>query len=272
MGIVRAIQVARTPGGSFARLALVWTVLPLLFFSFAQTKLPNYIALLFPALAIVVGMWFAQVSRGADRRPALISAATVPLTVGCIAFAIVMFGRSNQLAISAVGPQLVVLAAGMLVGSLLVVVSLARSPLRAAAPYILALTSLVLVLFHRVRRRAGCRRSQTDRAHGGDHQRPARAGRYRRDPGRLGRKRAGVLYAPRRSEHRSGRRRQFSADGVRCGGRVRRHPANRRRPALEALAQRANRTMTTLDTNGRTVLIRVDGGPAVRPVDPKSRT
>jgi 4-amino-4-deoxy-L-arabinose transferase-like glycosyltransferase len=147
MAGIRAWQTARTPDGALARLALVWTVLPLVFFSLAQTKLPNYAALLLPAPAIITGMWFAKVSRGADRRAALISAAVVPLTVGCIAFAIIAFGRTNNLAIGAVAPQLVVLALGMLAGSVVVMVSLARPALRAAAPYALALTSLVLVYF-----------------------------------------------------------------------------------------------------------------------------
>jgi hypothetical protein len=147
MGLVRAWQTARTPNGALARLALVWTVLPFVFFSAAQTKLPNYIALVFPALAIIVGMWFAQLSRGQDRRAAVISAAIVPLTVGCIAFAIVAFGRSNKLAISAVGPQLATLAIGMLAGSLATVASIAIPRLRSAAPYVLAVTSVLLVFF-----------------------------------------------------------------------------------------------------------------------------
>ncbi len=147
MGIVRAWRAAREPGGALARLALVWTVLPFLFFSAAQTKLPNYIALIFPALAVIVGLWFERISRGADRRAALISAAVVPVTVGCIAFAIVAFGRSNQLAIGAVEPQLVTLAVGMLLGSLATVATIGRRDGRVAAPYVLAVTSLVLVLF-----------------------------------------------------------------------------------------------------------------------------
>jgi 4-amino-4-deoxy-L-arabinose transferase-like glycosyltransferase len=147
MGLARAWQTAHSPDGALARLAIVWTVLPFVFFSAAQTKLPNYIALIFPALAIIVALWFAQISRGADRRAALISAAVVPLTVGCIAFAIVAFGRSNKLAISAVGPQLAVLAVGMLGGSLATVAAIARPAWRATAPYVLGATGLVLVLF-----------------------------------------------------------------------------------------------------------------------------
>jgi 4-amino-4-deoxy-L-arabinose transferase-like glycosyltransferase len=147
MSFYRAGQAVREPGGALLRLSLVWTVLPFVFFSAAQTKLPNYIALLFPALSIVVGIWFAQVSRGADRRAAVVSAAVVPLTVGCIAFAIVAFGRSNQIALAAVGPQLLILAAGMLTGSLATVATIGRPAWRAGAPYVLAATSLLLVLF-----------------------------------------------------------------------------------------------------------------------------
>jgi 4-amino-4-deoxy-L-arabinose transferase-like glycosyltransferase len=147
MALLRGWQVARTPRGAFARFAIVWTVLPFVFFSAAQTKLPNYIALVFPALAVIVGGWFAGVSRGADRRAALISAAIVPVTLGCIAFAIVAFGQSNRLAISAVGPQLLILAGGMIGGSLATIVALARPVWRGAAPYVLASTGFVLVLF-----------------------------------------------------------------------------------------------------------------------------
>jgi 4-amino-4-deoxy-L-arabinose transferase-like glycosyltransferase len=147
MSFLRALQAVREPGDSLARLTIVWTIVPFGFFSVAQTKLPNYIALIFPALAIIAGVWFAHVSRGADRRAALISAAVVPLTVGCIAFAIVVFGRTNQLAISAVGPQLLTLAVGMLAGSLATVTTIGFPAWRGVAPYILATTSLLLVLF-----------------------------------------------------------------------------------------------------------------------------
>jgi 4-amino-4-deoxy-L-arabinose transferase-like glycosyltransferase len=143
----RAAKAALVARGSLARLAIVWAVLPFVFFSAAQTKLPNYIALMFPALAIVVGVWFDAVSRGADRRAAVISAAVVPLTVGCIAFAIVAFGRSNQLAVGTVEPQLLTLAIGMLAGSIATVAAIARPAWRTGSPYVLALTSVVLVLF-----------------------------------------------------------------------------------------------------------------------------
>jgi 4-amino-4-deoxy-L-arabinose transferase-like glycosyltransferase len=233
--------------------------LPLLFFSLAQTKLPNYVALLLPALAIMVGSWFAGVSRGADRRPALISAAVVPLTIGCIAFAIVAFGRSNQLAIEAVEPQLVILAIGMLAGSLVVLISLARPALRAAAPYALALTSLVLVLFIVFVGEPVAERLKPIAP-------MAAIINAQRAPGDVVAIRGvsggnGLVF--------------YTAPGVRsidpdddrsflravCAGEAA-FVVTRLAdvPALEALAERVNRKVTSLDANGRTVLIRVDGG------------
>ena len=147
VALARAWTAAQERDGALARLAIVWTVLPLVFFSLAQTKLPNYIALEFPALAILVALWFDRISAGVDRRAALISASVVPLTVGCIAFAIVLFGKDNHLALAAVAPQLITLAVGMLVGSLATVAAIAVTRFRAWAPYVLAATSLILVLF-----------------------------------------------------------------------------------------------------------------------------
>jgi 4-amino-4-deoxy-L-arabinose transferase-like glycosyltransferase len=260
MGVVRAFQAARTAGGGLARLALVWTVLPLVFFSLAQTKLPNYIALIFPALAIVVGMWFAQVSRSADRRPALISAAVVPLTVGCIAFAIVAFGRSNQLAIGAVGPQLVTLAVGMLAGSLVVMLSLARPASRAAAPYLLALTSLVLVYFIVFVGEPVAERLKPIAP-------MAAIIDAQREPGDIVAIRGvsggnGLIFytAPGVRSIDPDDDRSFLQTVCAAGTAF---IVTRRADVemLEALAKRVNRTVTSLDANGRTVLVRVDGGP-----------
>jgi 4-amino-4-deoxy-L-arabinose transferase-like glycosyltransferase len=144
-----ALRAARGPDGGFARLAIVWTVVPLLFFSFASTKLPNYVALLLPALAILVALWFERVRAGEDRRAAVVSAATIPVFVGLVAFAIGVFTRSNRLDVdvAAVNHQLVFLGAAMLVGSVLTVVAIARRSTAQWSPYVLALTSGALVLF-----------------------------------------------------------------------------------------------------------------------------
>ena len=147
VGFARAIVRAGRDDGSFARLAIVWSIVPLVFFSFAQTKLPNYIALEFSALAIVVALWFERIDAGDDTRAATISAAVVPFTVGAIGFAVAVFGRTNKLPTAELAPQLLTLGAGMIVGSLATVVAIVREPWRAAAPYVLGVTSLVLVSF-----------------------------------------------------------------------------------------------------------------------------
>jgi 4-amino-4-deoxy-L-arabinose transferase-like glycosyltransferase len=147
VGFARAIARAARADGSFARLAVVWAIVPLVFFSFAQTKLPNYIALEFTALAIVVALWFEQIDAGADTRAATISAAVVPFTVGAIGFAVAVFGRNNKLPIAELAPQLLTLGIGMIVGSLATVAAIVRAPWRPVAPYVLGLTSLVLVSF-----------------------------------------------------------------------------------------------------------------------------
>ncbi|MFN2461594.1 MAG: ArnT family glycosyltransferase [Candidatus Velthaea sp.] len=149
VGFVRACRAAHAPEGAFARLAIVWALIPLVFFSCAQTKLPNYIALEFPALAIIVALWFERISAGRDRRAALASAAVVPLTVGFLTLATSIFGKDNHLtaAMTAVAPQLFTLVAGMLAGSIATVVVIALPRVRPAAPYVLAATSLALVNF-----------------------------------------------------------------------------------------------------------------------------
>ncbi len=82
VAVAAALQDARRPRGAFARLAIVWAAVPFLFFSFASTKLPNYVALMLPALAILVALWFQRVRAGDDRHAAVISAASIPVFVG----------------------------------------------------------------------------------------------------------------------------------------------------------------------------------------------
>ncbi|HEY4440222.1 MAG TPA: glycosyltransferase family 39 protein [Candidatus Elarobacter sp.] len=144
-----ALREARARDGAFARLAIVWTVIPFVFFSFANTKLPNYIALLLPALAIMVALWFDRMRAGADRRAAVISAATIPVFIGLVAFAIGAFSRSNRLDVdlATLNHQLVFLGVAMLAGSVLTAIAIARRDLAEWSPYVLALTSGALVLF-----------------------------------------------------------------------------------------------------------------------------
>jgi 4-amino-4-deoxy-L-arabinose transferase-like glycosyltransferase len=147
--VVAALRVVGESRAAFARFALSWAIVPFVFFSFAGTKLPNYVALLLPALAILVALLFEGVARGRDRRAAMLSAATIPLLVGLVAFALIVFSNTNRLEVglAAVVPYLVVLGVVMFAGSLFTVVALARRGYSGWAPFVLAATSGALVLF-----------------------------------------------------------------------------------------------------------------------------
>ena len=144
-----AIDTARTRDGSFERLALVWAVVPVLFFSFAQTKLPNYVALMLPALAILVALWFERLAGGASRRAATWSAAAVVLLIGALGAAIAGFIGANHLeaATAVVLPKVEILGLLLLAGSLATVVAIATRRGGPFAPYLLGATSGALVLF-----------------------------------------------------------------------------------------------------------------------------
>ncbi len=142
-----AFLTARTRQGSFARLALVWAIVPFVFFSLAQTKLPNYIALEWPALAILVGLYFEHAANGA-RRSALIAASTIPLFLGGIAIGIPIFAAASKIKgdIGGLSLDLALIGATMFVGSALTVAALAIRRTGAFAPYVLGLASTIAVL------------------------------------------------------------------------------------------------------------------------------
>lgn len=145
---VRELQVPHDPQlARLVRLAFTWITVPFLFFSFAETKLPNYVALEFPALALITALYFEGVARKGGSRSAIVSAATVPVTIGALAFAIWLFTRNNQLTveIARAVPPLVGMAAAIFAGSLLTAVLLTRPQTARFAPYALALAALIAV-------------------------------------------------------------------------------------------------------------------------------
>ncbi|HEY6327423.1 MAG TPA: glycosyltransferase family 39 protein [Candidatus Cybelea sp.] len=139
-GIAQDRQTAR-----LVRLSLAWIVMPLLFFSFARTKLPNYVALELPALAVITALYFEAVVRRARTRSAVISAVTVPVTIGALAFAIWLFTRNNRLAgeVALAVPPLLGMAAAIFAGSLLTALLVARPRSARAAPYALAFAATI---------------------------------------------------------------------------------------------------------------------------------
>ncbi len=150
MAIVYAVRQLRGDSpmpepAPLVRLAIVWIVMPLLFFSFARTKLPNYVALEFPALAVITALYFDAVARKGGTRSAIISAATVPFTIGALALAIALFTRNNRLTAEVAGavPPLLAMAAAIFAGSLLTALLVARKQTARLAPYALALAAIV---------------------------------------------------------------------------------------------------------------------------------
>lgn len=134
---------------SLMRLAFVWMVLPFLFFSFAHTKLPNYIALEFPALSIAVAVYFEAVVERVRSRSALISTAAVPLTILMLAIAIVWFSHDNRLTgdLHNVAIDLIAVGAAIFVGSLATFVILAAARRTVPAPYVLGISMVLAVAF-----------------------------------------------------------------------------------------------------------------------------
>jgi 4-amino-4-deoxy-L-arabinose transferase len=129
-------KAAREGAGDVERLAIVWTVVPLVFFSLAQTKLPNYIALEFPALAALVGLWFDRVAQTHERRAAIAWAMLVPLSLGVLGIAIVIFSANNRLSAGLASLQTMGAVLGTIIfaGWALTLAFLARRSMNAFAP------------------------------------------------------------------------------------------------------------------------------------------
>ncbi len=140
---------ANAPGDGeharLVRLGFIWAALPFVFFSCAQTKLPNYIALEFPALALITALYFDAIVRKGGTRSAVISAAIVPASIGALAFAIWLFTRNNRLTaeVQTAVPPLLAMGATIFAGSLLTALLLCRPKSVRVAPYALAAAALV---------------------------------------------------------------------------------------------------------------------------------
>lgn len=134
--------------GSLARLALVWAIVPFVFFSFARTKLPNYIALELPALAILVALWFDGVVDRDDRRPALAWTAVVPATIALLGVAVATFSRNNRLSadLAQVRSDLLVLGIVVFAGSVACFVLLLARRTAPLAPFALGATSVTALV------------------------------------------------------------------------------------------------------------------------------
>jgi len=149
--VAAAWRQARAPDGlsvHVARLALVWSVVPFVFFSLARTKLPNYLALELPALAMLVALWFDQLALGERRRSAMIATAVIPLTIGVVAIAIAMYAHDAHIiaGTEAVIGDLTTMGAIILAGSI-ATLALLWARKTESAPYAFAATAIVMVTY-----------------------------------------------------------------------------------------------------------------------------
>ncbi len=133
--------------GSLARLALVWAVVPFVFFSLAKTKLPNYIALELPAFAILVAVWFDRVAERSERREALAWTALVPVTIVGLGFAMSAFSHDNRLTadLAQIRADFIDLGVVILLGSLACFACLLTRRWAWAGPFALGAASVLVM-------------------------------------------------------------------------------------------------------------------------------
>ncbi|MDP9018673.1 MAG: glycosyltransferase family 39 protein [Candidatus Eremiobacteraeota bacterium] len=148
--MVYGINQARNSGvddgnRGLVRLALIWIVMPFLFFSFAKTKLPNYIALELPGLALLVALYFESIVQRYRRRSLMISAAAIPVTIACLAVAIVMFSHQNRLTADAhnLSGDLLAVGGALFVGSILTTLLFLSERTALYAPHVLGAASFI---------------------------------------------------------------------------------------------------------------------------------
>ena len=139
--------------GELARLAIVWLVVPLVFFSLAKTKLPNYLALALPGPAILVGLFLDTVAERAKSRGAIVASVFAPLMVALLGVAISIFSRQNHLGgdLAEMTHHLTLMGAVLLVGSIAALVlyvaeQTTLAPFALGASLVIAIDVLALAI------------------------------------------------------------------------------------------------------------------------------
>lgn len=94
---LRALKESRD---SLLALAWIWAVVPILFFSFSESKLPGYILPVFPALALIIGAEVERFMEGEVSRTLKTAAWLTSLTLVGVGIGFVIFLRSESVNIS----------------------------------------------------------------------------------------------------------------------------------------------------------------------------
>jgi 4-amino-4-deoxy-L-arabinose transferase-like glycosyltransferase len=85
---------------SVLALAWIWAIVPVLFFSFSESKLPGYILPAFPALAIIVGSEIDRFLRGESSKILLLAAWMTAITLVGIGVGFIIYTRSEAIRVS----------------------------------------------------------------------------------------------------------------------------------------------------------------------------
>jgi 4-amino-4-deoxy-L-arabinose transferase-like glycosyltransferase len=109
--VPQALRAAWRERGDDERFLLLFALLPFVFFSLAQTKLPNYIAIMFPALGVLVGRVLAPaIQEDDDRRTRMPLLATL-VALWIVVAAVAVYGRGHMSGdLLALSPSLELLA------------------------------------------------------------------------------------------------------------------------------------------------------------------
>ena len=97
VGRLRSLKGSRD---SLLALAWIWAVLPVLFFSFSESKLPGYILPVFPALAVIIGVEVERVWKGETDRMLKAALWLTGLTLIGMGIGFLVFLRSESVSIS----------------------------------------------------------------------------------------------------------------------------------------------------------------------------
>ncbi|MDQ2816840.1 MAG: glycosyltransferase family 39 protein [Candidatus Eremiobacteraeota bacterium] len=109
--VPKAISIAWRRRGADEKFLLCCTVVPFLFFSAAATKLPNYAALFFPPLAVLVGAMLGRAIESNDLRSLRGALIVLPASLLLLSVGLIIYGRLNYL-----GPTLALVPSLELLG------------------------------------------------------------------------------------------------------------------------------------------------------------
>lgn len=92
----KAVKEAWLTRGQDEKFLLSYSLVPLVFFSIAQTKLPNYVALLFPALAVLTGSLLGNAIAQNRLRPLRGALLMLPASLILLVIGLVLYGKSQN--------------------------------------------------------------------------------------------------------------------------------------------------------------------------------